>query len=354
MQVMAKCRSQGLTVTVQDIIRSKSLTKLADCVTFPKNHTTKAEDERPFILSPIQQAYLNNVGNNWKQFNQSVLLKLSSQTNPDVVFKAIKDLVRAHSMLRARFEKSNNDEWRQWITQDVPGSIRFLNHNSAKLSNIGPLIESSQRALDIKTGPLIAVDLFNLGDRDTKLSIVIHHLVVDVVSWRIILQDLEDILDNKPCKSGGSLSFQAWCRMQADNIQQVDLEHVLPVGNIPAADFDYWGMTENENIYGDILTGEFELSKQTTGQLLESCNQVLKSDPVDVLLAAVLLSFRITFSDRNNSLVVYNEGHGREPWDPKLDISSTVGWFTTMSPIYLPNEADFQQGNCWLTFLFRI
>lgn len=344
MQVMARCRSQGLTVTVQDIIRSKSITDLAGCVTTPKASTIEAEDEKPFTLSPIQQAYLNNVGDNWKQFNQSVLLRLTSKKNFDTVLKAINELVKVHSMLRARFEQDYDGKWCQRINPDVPGSIRFLTHNSTSSSNIRSLIEISQKALDIKTGPVIAVDLFHIGETETQISIVIHHLVVDVVSWRIILQDFENILNNEPCQSGG-LSFQAWSRMQAENAQTLNLEHVLPVSDIPAADFDFWGMEQKENTYGDVLTEEFELNRQATASLLETCNQLLQSDPVDVLLATVLLSFHMTYPHRNDPLVIYNEGHGREPWDSEIDVSSTVGWFTTMSPIYLPNEANSQKGN---------
>ncbi|KAL1959113.1 hypothetical protein VTO42DRAFT_2900 [Malbranchea cinnamomea] len=373
MQVMARCRSQGISVTVQDIIASKSITELATKAK-PGNTPTsvqrteveaearkkawfedesafshspagkvRLEDGAPFDLSPIQQVYLQNVGDNWKQFNQSMLMRLTKKIRPGALTNALDQLVTRHAMLRARFKQNRDGSWKQWISGDVEGSFRFRTHN-ARSHQVESLIENSQKFLDIERGPLIAFDLFNLPGSDTQLSIVAHHLIIDVVSWRIILQDLEDLLDGKSLKTEDTLSFENWVQLQAENAQQDNANRVLPVKDIPEADFDYWGMAEQPNTFGDIVDEKIELSARSTTQLLKACRECLESDLVDVLLASILLSFRREFSDRQSFPAIFNEGHGREPWDSSIDLSSTVGWFTTMSPVTLPNTADITQG----------
>ena len=374
MQVMARCRSQGIGVTVQDIIASKSISELATKVKFSKGNvakpTTPAEppvpqaeeveaphrvklerppverldDGAPFDLSPIQQVYLRNVGDEWRQFNQSMLMRLTQKISTEDLTHALNELVKAHSMLRARFEQSRDGSWKQWISGDIDGSYRFRSHN-VRSDQVESLIENSQKFLDIERGPLIAFDLFNLPGQDSQLSIVAHHLVIDVVSWRIILQDFEDVLNGRSLNTENTLSFEEWVGLQIEKAEEDISTRVLPINNIPEADFDYWGMTNRPNTFGDIVDEKLELSARATAQLLQACREYLQTDPVDVFLASILLSFRRKFSDRQSFPAIFNEGHGREPWDPSIDISSTVGWFTTMSPVTLPSTADITQGN---------
>lgn len=344
MQVMARCRSQGLSVSVQDIIRSDSIPELATRVTFgQKKGLHKAENSQSFDLSPIQQVYFHSVGDNWSQFNQSVLLRLSTRLPSNDIRSAMHALIKAHSMLRARFERGPRGEWHQRITSDISGSYRFCIHNIAGTSQVQRPIENSQESLDIENGPICAVDLFNVPGMDSQLSIVVHHLVIDVVSWRIILQDLEDVLNGATLKQRNSLSFQAWCGLQSEQAQNDNPRAVLPTDEIPAANFKYWGMEGQPNLNGDIINDEIEIESQTTAHLLDICHGTLKADIVDTILAAIIMSFQQEFPDRD-APTIFNEGHGREPWDESLDLSSTVGWFTTLSPTYLPRVTNPSDG----------
>jgi amino acid adenylation domain-containing protein/non-ribosomal peptide synthase protein (TIGR01720 family) len=340
MQVMAKCRSEGMGVTVQDIIRSKSISDLASRVSLPEQITYKGEDAHEFDLSPIQQLYFSCVGSTWAQFNQSVLLRSSRKMSSEDVTRAFNAVMKAHSMLRARFRKDGTGNWKQRITTDVSGSYRFRAHNATTPARMKSRMEDSQRSLDIQKGPMVAVDLFHDGPSDTQLFIAAHHLVIDVVSWRIILEDLEDLINFGTLKSQGSLPFQAWCRLQIENAQQQSAKLVLPHQEVPVADLDYWGMKDKPNVHCDAVSKDIEFDRTTTKLLLGNCHQSLQTDPVDVLLAAILRSFRHAFPAREKPPAVYNEGHGREPWETKLDLSRTVGWFTTLCPVYLPTEAS--------------
>src|SRR5208282_4302116 len=127
------------------------------------------------------------------QFNQSVLLRVARALEPDQLRRGLHKLVETHSMLRARFRRDGTGGWRQRITSDVGGSYTFKTHVIGSTARMERRTQNSQTSLDIQKGPLLAADWFTIGGKkEVCVFIAIHHLVIDVVSWGIILQDLED------------------------------------------------------------------------------------------------------------------------------------------------------------------
>ena len=341
LQVASQCRSQGLGVTVQDIIRCKSLSELASRVTLPKESAQYREEyDEPFELSPIQRLFFDWVGEDYQHFNQSTILRMNIKQEPNSVFAAIQGFMRTHSMLRACFDNRGAGQWVQTIAKEVSQSLRFRSHTGKVSSEfMESTIETSQKSLDIRKGPTVAVDLFDSDATDSQvLSLVVHHLVVDVVSWGIILDDLESLLISPQSTLQPSLPFQVWSRLQHE---RAHTEHQLKSlgGEIPVADYAYWGLTEQANTYGAICKSDLAFDRETTKNLLGPCNHSLGTELVDTLLGAILHSFCQSFPDRQLPPPIFNEAHGREPWDSSLDLSHTVGWFTTISPVFLPAEA---------------
>ncbi|RSL38718.1 hypothetical protein CEP51_016889, partial [Fusarium floridanum] len=103
-------------------------------------------------------------------------------------------------------------------------------------------------------------------------------------------------------------------------------------------DLSYWGMQGVPNLHGDSTTETMEIAIDDSLLLLGPCHEALQTDVVDVLIASLLASFRQTFPERHSVPSIFNEGHGREPLDDKIDLSRTVGWFTTLCPVYLPDS----------------
>ena len=339
MQVMAQCRAEDIGLTVQDILQSKSISHLASLAKLPDRSMYDPENvDQPFDLSPIQRLYFDCVGDNWKHFNQSVLLRLARKIQLSDLTHAIEAVANSHSMLRARFSKGEAGVWQQRITRDVTTSYRFRVHNanSGDVEQILSTVRDSQKDLDIQKGPIFAVDLFHINGDSQLMSFAAHHLSVDVVSWSVLLHDLEVLLNSGTLKAESSLSFQTWCQLQVEQAHKEVAERVLSYDDVPVADLTYWGMENQRNVHGDVITNAFEVDAKTTLHLLGQCHEALRTEVVDILLAAVIQSFGCVFSDRA-APAVYNEGHGREPWDAKLNLSRTVGWFTTLCPVYLPN-----------------
>lgn len=200
------------------------------------------------------------------------------------------------------------------------------------------MIAQCRGSLDIAKGPLIAACLFN-EDETQSLFLSIHHLVVDLVSWRVLLRDLEFILTSKDSFASASLDFQTWTILQ-DQYASINLEtQSFRPGKPDIGHLEYWGVDHLSNKSDSILTKTFALKVQATSAILGNCNDAFGTRPVELMIAAVIHSFVSRFPDRHSPIIM-NEGHGREPWDNAVDVSNTVGWFTTMSPVQVPSDVD--------------
>jgi amino acid adenylation domain-containing protein/non-ribosomal peptide synthase protein (TIGR01720 family) len=335
MQVVSRARTENISIKVQDVLQSQTISQLALVAKISSRSLISREDEidTVFALSPVQQMHFEMADQKVNKFNQSFFLRLTRDTHSENVARAVEVLVRQHSMLRSRFSQNDNGLWGQHITRDIDGSYRFTSYEMKNREELAKVVITSQCSLDISNGPMFAADLFNVEDDGQLLFLTAHHLVIDLVSWRIILQDLEEILISGKLSAEKPFSFQAWCKLQAEHAQQLRPKKVLPFSVTPA-DYAYWGMADRPNVYSDAVSESIVIDADTTAALLGSCQEALRIEPVEIFLATLLQAFSQTFSDRSTP-VIFSEGHGREPWDAEIDLSATVGWFTTMLPLKL-------------------
>lgn len=335
MQVSAQCRASGFSITVADIFELKTIANLAKVLQeHDQAFLSGGEDSgSPFDLSPIQAMFFEHEPQNANHFNQSFLLPLAEQLPSEAYANAIASIVGQHSMLRARFSQSPDGMWTQHVKEKVEGSYCFEEHRVATMDGLRAVQGASQRSLDITQGPLLHVDLLHVGE-EQYLFLVAHHLVIDLVSWRIVLRDLEDHLRaGKPCGIP-PLPFQRWCSLQAAySREHLAPDRALPF-DIPPVPHEYWGTVSHRNTLGDSVRSGFSLDEKTTETLFGVANDAFRTQPVEIFHAALLHSFVTTFSDRPPP-TIFNEGHGREPWNPAIDLSRTVGWFTTLWPTHV-------------------
>jgi non-ribosomal peptide synthase protein (TIGR01720 family) len=342
MQVISLCRSQGLLITVQDVLQAKSLLQLAIKTKLSRVPSNAEESfNHPFGLSPIQRVYFNQIaakGSSVKgshRYNQGLCLQLTQHVNSDLVKKAIGALVSQHSMLRARFRRTSDEEWTQSVPSDVSDMQAFQFHRVTEQREIRLIISQSQANLDIEHGPVFTANLITMQDDERQLLfLVAHHLVIDLVSWRIIMRDLEELLTVRTLSSPRPMSFQTWTQLQIEKSHTSwTPESVLP-STVPPANFEFWGMANREDIYADQITEIAELHAAPTTLLLGTSNNAFQTEPVELMLSALIYSFHQTFPSRDTP-AIFNEGHGREPWDSAVDVSGTVGWFTTLCPVHI-------------------
>lgn len=364
MQVISRCRAEGLAISVKDILRSKNISDLALCVVLAGEsiYTKEETFDTSFDLSPVQQMYFEvadqvPVDADSTHFNQrykylnpyhcplltrhvtySFFLRLTRNVDLQELSNALEAVVGQHSMLRARFRREEG-RWTQRVLKEVASSYRFSVHSLSHPEDVAPIIAATQSSLDIQNGPVFAADFFEVDGNGQLLFLVAHHVIIDLVSWRVIMRDLEEILTTGKLLAEKSFPFQKWLGLQAEYAR----DHLIPSKvlpfDVPPPNYEYWGMAGKPNTLGDTLEERFTMDQKATSVLLgNACHTALRTEPIDLLLSALIHSFGRTFSDRAQP-ALFREGHGREPWDDEIDLSRSVGWYTTMYPLHVEIES---------------
>ncbi|KAJ5728906.1 acetyl-CoA synthetase-like protein [Penicillium malachiteum] len=246
-------------------------------------------------------------------------------------------------MLRARFRQRNDGSWEQYIEDMSEDSFSFTAQTVESEEDLRSLASQEQELMNIRTGPVFSVVLFSVTNTNTQyILFTAHHLVIDLVSWRVIWHDLEQLLLGNEINPAPSVSFQTWCHLQDEQIKSLHPRDLLPF-DLKAPDLEYWGLTIEDNIQDSFMVDQVAFPHALTTDLLEQRNQAVQIAPVDIILGCLLHSFQIAFHDR---LVpgVFFEGHGREPLlsndaSEAIDLSGTVGWFTTVHPLQVSMDA---------------
>ncbi|KAF3355039.1 hypothetical protein VDGD_10211 [Verticillium dahliae] len=352
MLLVAACRTQGVSLRPEDIMQSATLSQMASLASYKVavgNHWSE-ESLEGFKLSPMQQLYFDTAtgGRNEMRtrtdgsyrFNQSLLLRVTSNVTLEDIHAAMETVVAHHSMLRCRF-RCEDDAWTQRIIPDVQGSYGFGYHHVSDYGDVFMIIEKAQTQINIENGPVFAVEHFRTPDGQQLIYLVAHHLVIDQLSWRILIHDLDELLREGTLFSERSMPFQTWNELQEDEITRTGEASPLPFDPV-SCDFAYWGLEESLNTYGEAHEISFSISAELTSILHTTCNQVFRTDSADIYMTALHLSFCQTFPDRP-SPTIWNKEHGREPWSTDIDITETVGWLTSLCPIGLrsTNSEDF-------------
>ncbi|KAL4741425.1 hypothetical protein BDV11DRAFT_168207 [Aspergillus similis] len=338
MAVVSKARKRGLSLPLNRILQAKSIEELAaSCGT--KRLPTKIvkESGNLFPLSPIQKLFFRSssaLPKASRRFNQSITVRLAKKMEPSVLEDAVRAVVQKHAMFRARFSKSSDGSWQQRVTDEIDSSYKLCIHPVKNAGDMSSIIAGTQSSLDIQRGPVIAADLFDKKGEQV-LFLVASHICVDVVSWRIVLQELEEFIDTGLIPSDVPLSFQSWCNVQFEESKKLSKVIKIPCQQ---ADLNYWGMSRVPNNYGHVKMDSFALDKQATAFISGHFHEILRTETMEVLIAAVMCSFNRVFPDRD-APTIYNEGHGREPWNSS-DPSGTIGWFTTVNPLHVETSSD--------------
>lgn len=351
MRAVGQCRQKGLYLETADVLRHRVISKITAAVKFNVSVPTSLpqypahEDpiDTQFGLSPIQEMFFADSPDGDNYFNQSFFVAVTRDIHVQHLKLAAQIIIDRHSMLRSRFSRSGSGTWTQRVTGDIQGSMRVQEHRISNREQVTAIMNTAQRSLNIKTGPIVSFDLIRLdGDSLSYLFIDTHHAVIDLVSYRVLLNELEELLNGEWFASQDRpTSFQWWSRLQkAHSETKLQPEVALPASvDIDTAMIDcYWALEDVINCYGNARSTPLLIDEKSTKLVLTTANKTFRTEPVELLNAALLHSFMKVFSDRSPP-TLFNEGHGRESWDSNIDISRTVGWFTTI----WPTPVDFDQ-----------
>lgn len=365
MQVVSECRKARIKLQVTTILNKKTIQAIAPhCTAKPASApaaVSTAVDGVLFELSPVQRFYFEQEEQQWTPFNQTFLCRLETQVSVADVQRAFGIIVKRHAMLRARFRRADDDGNGRWMQYTVPStekdSFRFKSHSLARTSSTGgdndenidtcvqACAKESLESIDIVNGPVFSLDFFNVSGENSMLYMAAHHLVMDLVSWRVIWKDLEDILrkGDLPTDSQPPISFHDWLSIQKQAVSDTSIADKAAeyLSSVPTSQYKYWGVPPSENTLENSVESSFTLSPEATGLLLGKANDSLHTNAMDIALGVLLRSFKQIFTDRDAPAVLV-EHHGREPFEGPVDVdlSETVGWFTSLCPVHVPLTAS--------------
>lgn len=345
MQVVLAARAASIDLRVPHILQKRTIAKIMESID-PSTTSTQStfvfSGDASIKLSPIQTVYTQLHPNPNICYDLCFLLHIRGHVDPKSLHRALETLIRRHSMLRARFTKLKDGNWEQRITEDVSGSFSLQYYNSYG-SESAQIISSCREELDIEKGPLLAAILFADAEYP-RLFITIHHLVVDFVSWRVLLLELERLLLLEDTGIPPPMDFPSWLNAQFQYAKEVLKPPTPAAFNINPRLLGYWGMQSKTVLYRDMVFKHVVLDKSTTAAILGTDNEAFATRPDKLMLSALHYSFGLVFTDRPLPTIVC-EGHGRETWNESLDISATVGWFTTLWTMNIPTERNTNLAN---------
>lgn len=359
LQIIARARKAGLHFTAKQLFEHQTIAELARVVKL--SSTIQAEQGQvtgEFPCIPIQHWFFEQALADSHHYNQAFLLKIPSRLKTELLSAAFKALLAQHDALRLRFSKINKG-WLQSIQvvdNNEPLLFEYIDLSSlSRQSQTQVLVEHAsaiQTTLNIEQGPILRAVRFNMGVQADRLLIVVHHLAIDGVSWRILLEDLETAYTQLSSGKAVKLpektsSYKAWSEYLQDYAQSEAL----------IAELNYWSRTGQqdmlpipqdkqwlaaENTLASAATCSVNLDEASTQDLLNKVPQAYNTEINDVLLTALTSAFYDW--TKNKTLFIELEGHGREHLSDNIDLSRTVGWFTSIFPVELTLESDSDPG----------
>ncbi|MBW4537462.1 MAG: amino acid adenylation domain-containing protein [Pleurocapsa minor HA4230-MV1] len=353
-QAIAKANQIGLRLTPKQIFEHQTIAQLAQVVQVNHSLAEQGLIKGLVPLTPIQHSFFEQNLPEPHHWNQSILLELKQKIEPKQLEEVIKHLLQHHDVLRLRsvgFAQSHFNQqaevWQSEITESLPEiSLNIIDFSDLaedkQKTAIAKKATQIQSSLNLSAGKLIEIGLFNLGKNQPKrLLIVIHHLIIDGVSWRILLEDLQTALTQinqgkviqLPAKT---TSFKQWAEGLPEYAQTAKVK----------AELDYWCCESRQKIKplpvdnaDGINTESFartvsvSLSARETQTLLQKLPAAYHTQVNDILLAALAKAF--TQWTGEFQLLINLEGHGREDIFAEVNLSRTIGWFTTIFPVLL-------------------
>ena len=346
LQVIAAARQQGLRLTPRQVFEYPTIAALAARAAVDAPAATAVDDASGDVpLTPIQRLFLEQDVPEPHHFNQAAMFVATERLDVSRLRGALERLVEHHDALRLRFVRGASG-WQQAYAP--PGTAVPV--DVIDLSTVAPAERTAamtaaadrvQAGFDLANGPLVRAAVFDFGAAaPQRLLVTVHHLVIDTVSWRILVADLvqayQDLAAGRtPQLPAKSASFKAWATRLAAHV----------AGEPDPAETQYWRDTcavrasipidgaGGTNLAGSTRMVSLSVSPADTEALLRDVPKTSGLQIHEVLLTAVARA--VTAWSGNLRVVIDLESHGRDALFDDLNLSRTVGWFTSLYPVVI-------------------
>ncbi len=355
-QVVSRARQRGLRLSSKDIFLHQTIAALAPLVGVQDTlRDQPAPIDGPAPLAPIQRWFFSTYGA-LRHFTMSVLVELAEDLDENALHAAVEAVLARHDALRLRFTQVDGQWWQQ--AGPVAGEVLVRRDllgltESQQQAAVQAAAATARSGLDLGSGHMIKAVLFGRdpGQRP-QLLLTVHHLAMDSVSWRILLDDLDTAYRQAAAGAAVALAppttaATTWAHRLTEHVGSGALDGELAYwtqvsrGVRAELPVDRAGVPTA----GSTRRITMRLGQAQTGALLHQVPGVYRTQISDVLLSALGRGLS-AWTGRERVLIAL-EGHGREEILDGVDLSSTVGWFTTQFPVALtvpggPGEPDWR------------
>lgn len=341
MQIAAKMKTLGYEILPRHLYKNQTVRQLA--LFLESTGSNKSIADYSLVsgsmpLTPIQEWILLKKSFNINNFYQLEYLQMKEKLDLEVMVKCLELLVNHHDILRVKFKK-NIIGVQQFIEVSEKRDILESFKVEKKDETIGIIkckLDEMLKNFSISRGPIIKALHFDLWEKNEKdvLILVVNHLAIDAISWNILLEDLEFLYERvlnaqHPVLQGKTTSFKEWSNhlVNYKNSSEIDYDHL------------YWSekkvdinITNRHYLY----TNNGRLYQNINGVFNLQARKEESSGIIDLIICSLYMSYKKTLNKQN--LLLDLEGHGREDIHNSINISRTIGWFTTIYPITLEHH----------------
>ncbi|MEM8908731.1 MAG: condensation domain-containing protein, partial [Bacteroidota bacterium] len=347
-QLVRRLKKKGFHLLPKDVFDYPTIAELAKIASQTAQHIIAEQGvlNGAVDLLPIQQWFLEKDYANRNYFNQAVLLQVDANLESDTLEKGVQALMEQHDVLRLTFTKEEANWTQCYGTASNELIVEDLTKVDARERAVAitAICEKYQADLDLEKGDLVRAVLIKTGEAKNRLLLAIHHLAVDGVSWRILIDHLgmaiaalqaEEAIDWGTKTS----SYRDWSNYLKTYANSASVNRQLSywtsiVSNPQTLPVDHVVTSDTSKV---LKEHRVVLDAQQTGRLLKEVNQAYSTQIEDVLLSSLAQTL-CRWSDYDH-LPIALESHGRENLSAALDLSNTVGWFTSWYPVNLAFDA---------------
>jgi amino acid adenylation domain-containing protein/non-ribosomal peptide synthase protein (TIGR01720 family) len=349
-QVAARLGAHGLKLEIKDLFQYPTIGELAPRLKAVTRSIEQGAVTGEAGLTAIQHWFFQQQFTDAHHWNQSVMLFTLRRFEEKAIRTAIDAIVRHHDALRFVFRPNGESSYipyNRGLEEEGTHTYEYmdLSGESDERSALARHAEQLQSSINLSEGPLFLTAHYKAASGD-HLLLIAHHLIVDGVSWRILFEDLEQAYSQAlngeqvrlPLKSDSFLYWSEQLRLYAES-------------PLLLREADYWSELEERGViplprdrhagrgdFSTLRTAQFELDEMETDHLLKRAGRAYNTEINDLLMTA--LGLAVKQWSGIDQLGINLESHGREPISEALDISRTVGWFTSQYPVVLDMSAE--------------
>ena len=348
-QVISRAKSEGYYFEVKDLFENPTIKELSQC-------TTKNEliiDQNDVVgnapLTPIQKWFFEMNFEEENYWNQSIMIFKKEGFSEEVLNKAFTSIITHHDALRMTYTNKNGivEQFNRHVDEELfdLSIYDYRNNKDIDKEKIQEICVEIQESINLEKGPLVKLGLFKTENGD-HLLIAVHHLVIDGISWRILFEDLAAAYKmaeegKEIVLSAKTTSFKTWAEEQKRYAGSYDIKKELK----------YWEGIEDKDIkslpkdkesegsvIGDVRKVSVQLNEEETENLLKNVNRAYNTEINDILLTALGLTIKQWTGYED--ILINLESHGREEIIKNVDITRTIGWFTSQYPVVINTDSE--------------